>query len=380
MRLATRFAPRTATFASRSVVTLSYDQLARGEDLSAQIHEAYGPNGLGVLTISGVPEFAQLRRNLLPMGRKLAYLPKNELAALEHPASLWNAGWSHGHEKMGDEPDVHKGSFYANPLYDVMANDKEIEKYPFFYPKNIWPKQSLPELAPAFKKLGANMYQTVLLLCKQIDRLTEKNVPTYKKGSLFQQLQQTRKIKGRLLYYFPVDAAQASEDGWIGWHNDSGFLTALTSAMFFDDETGQEISNPDPNGGLWIVDRQSAPVKVNIPADHMAVQCGECLQIMTGGLLVATPHSVRPSIAYKSNGQQQRIGRAAFPVFIDTPADFALQPPPGVSRDQVFDRTTSSKVPPLQARWKRDGVPFIQFLGDTFEQYYAWAKQGQGKY
>jgi hypothetical protein len=37
-------------------------------------------------------------------------------------------------------------------------------------------------------------------------------------------------------------------DSWIGWHNDSGFLTALTSAMYFDDETGQIIENPDPDG------------------------------------------------------------------------------------------------------------------------------------
>jgi hypothetical protein len=35
--------------------------------------------------------------------------------------------------------------------------------------------------------------------------------------------------------------------------------------------------------------------RVRIPADQLAIQCGECLQIVTGGLLVATPHAVRSS-------------------------------------------------------------------------------------
>jgi hypothetical protein len=62
--------------------------------------------------------------------------------------------------------------------------------------------------------------------------------------------------------------------------------------MFVDDSSGAEIDNPDPNGGLYIVSRSSRgreiPVKVNIPKDELAIQCGECLQIVTGGLLVAT--------------------------------------------------------------------------------------------
>lgn len=34
----------------------------------------------------------------------------------------------------------------------------------------------------------------------------------------------------------------------------------------------QIMANPDPNGGLWIVDRKSSPVHVKIPADRLAVQ------------------------------------------------------------------------------------------------------------
>lgn len=203
---------------------------------------------------------------------------------------------------------------------------------PYAYPHNRWPKDSMPELETAFKELGAIMFNVVVLLCKQIDKLVAKRMPTYNHGQLTRAIASTRKIKGRLLYYYPTP--DAADDSWIGWHNDSGFLTALTSAIFFDDKTGTITPNPDPQGGLWIVDRGSQPVHVKIPADFLAVQCGECLQVITGGLLVATPHAVRAS--QSPDGRQ--IGRATFPVFIDTDTDYPMSAPPGVSREAVFDK------------------------------------------
>ena len=101
----------------------------------------------------------------------------------------------------------------------------------------------------------------------------------------------------------------------------------------------------------------------------------DSLQIMTGGLLVATPHSVRPSRSKAGNP----IGRGTFPVFIDTPAEFPLYPPEGVSRTQVFDKTIDSRVPPLSERWTKDGVSFVEFLGDTFTKYYEWTKSQETK-
>lgn len=131
----------------------------------------------------------------------------------------------------------------------------------------------------------------------------------------------------------------------------------------------------------------------------LLLQCGECLQIVTGGLLVATPHAVRyvvmqqthcdpatllPSLtavfscvftSYHSASKSPKglkVGRGTFPVFIDTEIDFPLSPPRGVSRDAVFDRTIESRVPPLADRWERDGAPFVEFLGTTFKRYYEW--------
>lgn len=150
---------------------------------------------------------------------------------------MYNVGWSHGKEKMGDKPDLAKGSYYANPLYDQAGTPENIAKYPFFYPDNIWPTESLPEFEPAFKTLGSIMFETVCHLAKQVDHLTAQSVPEYQQNLLAEQIGTTKKIKGRILYYFPGEEKEVSkqaggtpkepEDNWIAWHNDSGFFTAV---------------------------------------------------------------------------------------------------------------------------------------------------------
>ncbi len=357
------------------LVSVRHADLVAGKDLSGEILRAYGPDGLGALSISGIPGYAAARNRLVPLSWRVANLPDRVKARLEHEPSMWNVGWSHGKEKLGDTPDFAKGSYYGNPLHDAAGNDDLRAKYPFFYPKNIWPGADLPELEPAFKELGTIMHRAVVLLTKQIDALAAARVPNYKPRTLFDALSNTQKVKGRVLYYYPppaASAASASEDGWIGWHNDSGFLTALTRDMYFDHATGRRIDNPDPAGGLWIMQRGAAgSAHVTIPEDELAVQCGEVLQVITGGLLVATPHCVRAS----KSPSGMAVSRGTFPVFIDSAVDFPMSAPAGVPREQVLAAMTS-RVPPLGERWLRDGVPFVEFLGDTFKMYYNWAKRG----
>jgi hypothetical protein len=36
--------------------------------------------------------------------------------------------------------------------------------------------------------------------------------------------------------------------------------------MFFNDKTGEVMANPDPNGGLYIVDRKGGSVRYGLPA------------------------------------------------------------------------------------------------------------------
>ena len=46
-----------------------------------------------------------------------------------HAESNYSFGWSHGKEKMkGGIPDIAKGSYYANPIYDSITDDDKLKK------------------------------------------------------------------------------------------------------------------------------------------------------------------------------------------------------------------------------------------------------------
>jgi isopenicillin N synthase-like dioxygenase len=108
---------------------------------------------------------------------------------------------------------------------------------------------------------------------------------------------------------------------------------------------------------------------VSIPSDCLGIQIGECLQVVSGGLLVATPHCVRGC------KNTPGVARASLPCFIDTHITFPLAMPSGCTREDVFRNTVAQRVPPLANRWTTDGVPFADFLGDTFKAYYEWAME-----
>lgn len=150
-------------------VELRYEDLVReGADLSPQIEAAFGAAGLGLLTVSGVPGVAERRRALLPLARRFALLPEEAKRRYEHAASFYSFGWSHGKEKLQGRPDVHKGSYYANPLHDRPTADAGlVERFPAFYHPNIWPSAEgdLPELEPAFKAMGRLIVEVGVVGC-----------------------------------------------------------------------------------------------------------------------------------------------------------------------------------------------------------------------
>ncbi|XP_019176875.1 PREDICTED: uncharacterized protein LOC109172180 [Ipomoea nil] len=114
----------------------------------AKIEEGFGPNNLGILSISDVPEYTLLRPNLLLLSPRLANLPKSVKQELEDPHSRYNFGWSRGKEKLeSGKPDTLKGSSYANPVFDVPTTEKSlIERYSSYCGRNIWPHRALREL------------------------------------------------------------------------------------------------------------------------------------------------------------------------------------------------------------------------------------------
>jgi isopenicillin N synthase-like dioxygenase len=141
-------------------------------DLSVAIEEAFGKNGLGLVTIKNVPDYTTLRKALLPLAARLAQLPEDQKTALEDPLSSYNFGWSQGKEKLENGAyDTSKASFYANPLTDRPTDDpKLIEHQPAYCRPNIWPTDNVPELEQAFKALGKLIYDVGMLVTEQCSK------------------------------------------------------------------------------------------------------------------------------------------------------------------------------------------------------------------
>eukprot|EP01116_Phalansterium_solitarium_P020949 TRINITY_DN6359_c0_g3_i1.p1 TRINITY_DN6359_c0_g3~~TRINITY_DN6359_c0_g3_i1.p1 ORF type:complete len:267 (-),score=63.14 TRINITY_DN6359_c0_g3_i1:347-1147(-) len=258
--------------ASADVVVLEYaDLIDHSKDLSAAIEKAYGYDGLGILVVRGVPNFASLRQDLLPLARKFANLPDEVKEKYVHEESKYSFGWSHGKEKFEGAPDFSKGSYYNNPQYDKPVDDEElIKKFVAFCHPNIWPHADLPELESAFKNLGQLIVEVGVHLAEHCDRLVSSKLPSYKQRRLADIVRTSRTCKARLLHYFPLNQSDAdaakptptSTDGsasefssWCGWHNDHGSLTGLTSALYVDAQ-GHQVACPDPSAGLYIRSRQ----------------------------------------------------------------------------------------------------------------------------
>ncbi|KHN32409.1 hypothetical protein glysoja_026303, partial [Glycine soja] len=194
------------SFPTLTTISISFSQLQdKNADLSFKIEEGFGPNGLGILSVTDVPGYSSLRRNLLHLAPRLANLPKEVKEDLEDPHSRYNFGWSHGKEKLeSGKPDILKGSFYANPILDTPTTEASlIQRYPSYCRSNIWPRNALPELEVAFKALGKLIFDIGLMLAYHCDQYVSKGMKIHKDEGLESILHRSRCHKGRLLYYFP---------------------------------------------------------------------------------------------------------------------------------------------------------------------------------
>ncbi|VFQ68061.1 unnamed protein product [Cuscuta campestris] len=310
-------------------VTISYSELKdKNSDLSAKIEEGFGPNGLGILSVSDVPEYTLLRRNLLLLSHRLANLPESVKQELEDPDSRYNFGWSHGKERLeSGKPDTLKGSFYANPVLDVPTTDPSlVKRYPSYCGPNIWPHTSLPEFEIAFKALGKMILDVGLLLAHHCDSYVSLRTTPTENDGLEQILFRSRCHKGRLLYYFPSQQSSCSQDdesmsSWCGWHTDHGSLTGLTCGIFT--RNAVERPCPDIDAGLYIKTRTGQIVKVEFGEDEIAYQIGEITEILSRGQLCATPHCVRAPKGKEASG----VDRSTFALFMQPDWDEKLNFP-----------------------------------------------------
>lgn len=343
------------------VVEIAYEALLAAmttpsQPLFDQIKTAYEFNGLGILTVVGVPKLETLRSRLLPQAAKFASLPPETKAKTETPHAFFQVGWSYGNEKLqGDQPDWAKGSYYANPLIDRPSNDEIlIKRFPAFLEPNVWPTEDLPDFEPAFKELGQLVVSVGRLIAKQCDDYVASVCDGYTKGKFHKLLTESKCCKGRLLHYFPSDEVEkkigktgssiSDNDfsDWCGWHNDHGSLTGLVPAIY-SNASGEIVPNPDPDSGLYIRSRSGKLVKVVLPKvdNCISFQIGETSQIHTGGILQATPHAVRGAMGDKSKG----ISRQTFAVFMEPEYNGEMELPHGKTVADVQNSEAEKNLP-----------------------------------
>lgn len=359
-----------------AIVTIDYNDLINDNvSLISNISEAYGYDGLGILTVSNIPNLNELRMKLLPLARKFADLDENIKNKYVHEESKYSFGWSHGKEKLQSKPDLSKGSYYANPQYDRPIDDEEIIKaHEAFVHPNIWPKDDLPELERAFKELGQLIVSVGILVAKLCDAYVKSQCPSYKEMKLTEIIKSSKCCKARLLHYFPQNEEELSNNGsnedssfssWCGWHNDHGSITGLVSAIYMN-ENGDIVNNADSESGLYVRNRKSELVKVPIPSDHIAFQIGETAQIHSGGILQATPHAVRGT-------KIPKISRETFAVFMEPmwmePMDTPEGTLPEAAQSQSAAENLPKGVPSLKSRWDVSQT-FGDFTTKTLDSYY----------
>jgi len=360
------------------VVVLDFDEISKEDtDFSQSIEQAYGFDGLGILVVKGIPNLLKLRQDILPLSHKFANLPDEIKLKTEDKESFYSFGWSYGKEMMSEgRPDYSKGSYYANPIYDVPFDDQElIKKYPSFCKPNIWPKEDLPQLEFAFKAMGQLVVEVGLLVARQCDKYVHKNSLNYPSNRLYNTIKNSRTAKARLLHYFPLDnpnpeneTADMTTSNWCGWHNDHGSLTGLVPAIFMDAQ-GNQVTCPDPNAGLYIRSRNGDTIKVSVPPDYLAFQIGETAQIHSGGILQATPHAVRGPLGNQSRG----VSRETMAVFMEPMFDEKMDMPQDVNPENVVKGSSSKFLPPgvplLGSRWSQN-MDFGEFTVATLKSYY----------
>ena len=309
----------SSTVQELDIPVVPYASLRRADSATRSIlRSAIGRDGLGIVSVSDIPGFSEMRRRLLPLAKRLAGQPREFLAQLEDEASQYNVGWSFGRELLDGRVDTRKGSFYANPNMDVPTEDVAlIERYPCYCRRNVWPVPGgdLDDLEPAFKELGQLMYRVGMELMDAclVDERIECDRDTVSDPAC---------SRGRLLCYLPEvgevgEATKTATKMWCGWHTDHGALTALCPAMYLGGG-GREVACPAgrpgggggaPTPGLHIRTRSGALIRASIRQDALAFQVGEALERISGGALEATPHCVVAS-------ESQEVTRCTFALFM----------------------------------------------------------------
>ncbi|KAL5792870.1 hypothetical protein ACOSP7_001464 [Xanthoceras sorbifolium] len=343
----------------------------RLETIKTSIMEALGPRGPGLLSVTGVPNASILRRNLLPLARKLSLLNADDRKRIFKEHNL-------GSDVPLKNPDRNVSSFAMLLRYEkglestqnnassrvggVTDSDQDhVDKTRYL------PDYEYRNLGNTFKELGFCMLELGLCLAQICDRAIGGQ-------ELEQSLVESRTAKGRLIHYHStIDNIVLKEAGrkrgsskkldnqrrdqehctrseqvqtehatmdtncnevgfhgthsnlWQQWHYDYGVFTVLTDPLFIlssylpenkgEDQYAlscdQECPSPSGHTYLQIFDPNKNRVRmVKSSPESFIIQVGESADILSKGKLHSTLHCVRRPT------KLENLSRETFVVFL----------------------------------------------------------------
>lgn len=194
------------------------------------------------------------------------------------------------------QPDF-KECYFAAPMPSAPVMQ---EQYPEIYADNVWPDDV------AGTGFDATRFRELYLSVGT--KLHEVGVELLRGSALALDLARdtfTELLDGgphvtRILHYLPLSAAQVNTGIlWGEEHTDFNLLTMLPGGRFYDTD-GKACARPDDKSGLFLRTRadEANPngtlLRGRPPEGCIIAQVGQQLEILTGGVFLATPHVVTP--------------------------------------------------------------------------------------
>ena len=325
---------------SLAIPTVDLDDLrsndaVRVDAACTAIRDAFGTYGLAYVKNHGVDPAAVNR--VYDGFREITRLPMVEKERLARRDDWYQRGWTPPNTETavagGGQPDF-KECYFAAPY----ESDPELAaQFPEIFPANVWPSGTDAWQAE-YIQMGRALHEAGNALLRGAARALGLAEDT------FTAFCESGAHVTRILHYLALSPEQIEEGIlWGEEHTDFNLLTLLPGGRFVD-PSGRVAPKPDDKSGLFLRTRgtpetpNGVQVRGRPPADCIVAQIGQQLEILTGGLFIATPHVIT---APGGPGLDARLERAFHPR--EREAD-ALPAP------AVHDRSRARVLRPTGAR------------------------------
>lgn len=194
----------------------------------------------------------------LPEKQKLSYI--SELG-----------GGQRGYTPFGKEHAKGAQVMDLKEFYHVGREVPDGHAFAKYYPKNIWPDDTVPEFRPTFDKLYSKLEQAGMQMMEAL------SYPLQVEKNYFTNMVQEGNSILRLLHYPPIPEGVDPRCIRAAAHEDINFITILPAAT---------------QSGLQLLDRDGTWLDIESDFGTLIVDAGDMLSRLTNDVIPSTTHRV----------------------------------------------------------------------------------------